>query len=109
MKTITIRLETSRITDKESFHDEFVRLLGFPDFYGRNMNAWIDCMAYLKEPDADMSSIHLKEDEVLLLEITQTDEFKKRCPELFDDLIECSAFVNERHGCSLITLAFLGH
>jgi RNAse (barnase) inhibitor barstar len=34
------------ITDWDSFHDTFAVALGFPDFYGRNMNAWVDCLTY---------------------------------------------------------------
>ncbi len=34
------------ITDWGTFHDTFAQALGFPDFYGRNMNACIDCLTY---------------------------------------------------------------
>ena len=39
-----VRIPTSEIVDWESFHSVFQRVLGFPEFYGRNMNAWIDCL-----------------------------------------------------------------
>ena len=30
--------------------------MGFPGFYDRNMNAWIDCMSYIDELGAGMNS-----------------------------------------------------
>ena len=91
-----VSLDTTRIKDRDSFHDEFARAFGFPDFYGRNMNAWIDCMSYLDEPESGMTSIPLEKGEPIVLDIPAALEFKTRCRELFDDLIECSAFVNKR-------------
>ncbi len=46
-----VRLDCDRITDWESFHSLFAEVFGFPDFYGRNMNAWIDCMSYLDDSE----------------------------------------------------------
>lgn len=37
-----IPIPTNRITDWHTFHEVFAATLGFPDYYGRNMNAWID-------------------------------------------------------------------
>lgn len=65
-------------------------------FYGRNMNAWIDCMTCLDEPDASMSSIHCEAGKTLTIELENVKEFKKRCLEQFNAIIECSAFVNWR-------------
>jgi hypothetical protein len=31
------------------------------------------------------------------IEITDTEGFKSRLPEIFDALVECVAFVNQRH------------
>ena len=39
----------SQITDWETFHDTFAQALGFPGFYGRNMDAWIDCLTSADE------------------------------------------------------------
>ena len=48
-----VRLDCDRITDWDSFHAVFAEVFGFPNFYGRNMNAWIDCMTYLDDPEWD--------------------------------------------------------
>ena len=51
-----VRMDCDRITDWESFHSLFAEVFGFPDFYGRNMNAWIDCMSYLDDSEGGMTS-----------------------------------------------------
>src|SRR5688572_7987636 len=45
MSNIVIKIDTQRITDWKSFHNLFAEVFGFPGFYGRNMDAWIDCMS----------------------------------------------------------------
>jgi hypothetical protein len=90
------RLETESISDWQSFHEACRKVFGFPDFYGMNMDAWIDCMSYLGE-DAGMTRFHLADGESLHIEISATESFKGRLPEIFDALVECSAFVNRRY------------
>ena len=41
----------SQINDWDTFQDTFAQALGFPGFYGRNMDAWIDCLTYADEDD----------------------------------------------------------
>ena len=106
----TVRLDTSSISDWDSFHKTCREVFGFPDFYGMNMNAWIDCLTYLDEGDG-MSRFHLAAGERLNIEVSDTKSFNARLPEIFDALVECSAFVNQRYleaGKSpLLSLVFL--
>ena len=39
-----VRIDGDRIVDWDTFHNVFTEAFGFPGFYGRNMNAWIDCL-----------------------------------------------------------------
>lgn len=91
-----IRLRTEQIADREEFHNQFQRLVGFPAFYGRNMDAWIDCMSSLRDGDG-MTAVVLGPDEALEIEVPDAVEFRLRAPELFQDLVDCSAFVNRRY------------
>jgi len=91
-----VRIDANRIMDRATFHSVFAEALGFPDFYGRNMDAWIDCMTHLDDPDSGLSKARVKPGEVLSLVIENAADFKKRCPEQFADLVECAAFVNWR-------------
>jgi hypothetical protein len=74
----------------------FQSTLGFPDFYGRNMDAWIDCMAYIDDPRTKMTGISVAEGELVALRIDDAPDFERRCPELYQALSECAAFVNYR-------------
>jgi hypothetical protein len=91
-----VQIDGSRIMDWDSFHDYFAVRFGFPGFYGRNMDAWIDCMTCLDAPDEDLSSFHVPAGETVVLCISDADALKKRCAEVLESLVECSAFVNWR-------------
>ena len=84
------------MVDWPSFHDVFQRELGFPDFYGRNMNAWIDCVTSVDTPSDGMTTVTVQPGEILVLRIDEPFEFRGRCPEQYDALVECTAFVNYR-------------
>ena len=96
MEIVRARIEGESIRDWNSFHDEFQRVFGFPDFYGRNMNAWIDCMTSLASPGDGMTKIHCPAGGALVLEIPDAKDLKKRRPELLEAILECAAFVNFR-------------
>jgi hypothetical protein len=96
MQTTIIAIPAGQITDWDSFHSVSEAVLGFPDFYGRNMDAWIDCMSYLDEPSSGMTSVPVKAGELVALRIDDAPDFQRRCPERYDALIECAAFVNHR-------------
>ena len=91
-----VRLDCSRITDWDSFHSAFAEAFGFPKFYGRNMNAWIDCLSYLDDPGSEMTRITMPPCGVVTLHLEGIVEFAARCPEQYAALVECSAFVNWR-------------
>lgn len=92
----TARLNTQSISNWHSFHEVCKQAFGFPDFYGKNMNAWIDCLTYLDEGDG-MSRFHLAEGEILSIEIPGAESFNCRLPEIFKALIDCTAAVNRRY------------
>lgn len=91
-----ITVPVDQIQDWDSFHSVFQSTLGFPDFYGRNMDAWIDCMTYVDDPPSGMTSVSVPKGAVLILRIDDAPGFQRRCREQYDALVECSAFVNHR-------------
>ena len=91
-----VRIDTTRIRDWASFHDVFTEAFGFPGFYGRNMDAWIDCMTSLADPDDGMTTVHAPKGGVVVLQLDGVDDFALRCPEQYRAVVECSAFVNWR-------------
>jgi hypothetical protein len=91
-----IKVDTRQITDWNSFHEVFRALMGFPITYGHNMNAWIDCMSSLDNPEAGMSTIHVLRGHVVTLLLEHVEDFEKRCPEMLLAICDGSAFVNWR-------------
>jgi len=89
-------LDGMKIRDWDSFHSECSSAFGFPAFYGRNMNAWIDCLTYIREGDG-LSRYQLGPDDPLVIHVFAAAEFKTHAPEIFDALIECATAVNLRH------------
>lgn len=96
MDTKIVTVPVDQINDWPTFHAVFQRTLGFPAFYGRNMDAWIDCMTSLDLPEDGMSTVTVPRGGLVILAIDGADDFKRRCPEQYDALIEGSAFVNYR-------------
>jgi hypothetical protein len=96
MQTTVVTIPTDQITDWDSFHSVCKTAFGFPDFYGRNMNAWIDCMTYLDEPPSGMTNISVDVGDLVTLRIDDAPDFRRRCPEQYAALVECTAFVNYR-------------
>src|SRR6516225_4569921 len=91
-----VKVDTRRIADWETFHDVFAEIFGFPNFYGRNMNAWIDCLTSLDNPSAGMTRMHVPQGGVLVLELEYVNDLASRCPEQYAAIVECAAFVNWR-------------
>jgi hypothetical protein len=102
-----VTIDARRITDFESFHDVFAEVLGFQEFYGRNMDAWIDCMSYLDDPESQMTSIHATRSDPLVLHI---DHARDLPSDVFAALNECAAFVNWRRtdtgGSAILALSY---
>jgi len=89
----TVHVDASKIADWESFYDAFATAFGFPEFFGRNMDAWIDCMSSL---DEEFNGIHVPPGELVCVALDHAQEFKLRCPIQYEAFVECSAFVNWR-------------
>jgi hypothetical protein len=89
----TVVLDAARIADWDSFHAVSAASFGFPAFYGRSMNAWIDCLTDL---DGGMSRVALKSHETLTIELRGAGDFAERCPEIALALMSATAAINAR-------------
>ena len=85
MKIEQHTIDGNQIQDWASFHAAFSTELDFPDYYGNNMDAWIDCMSDLYDKET-LAAITIK----------NAASLKERKPEIYNALVECSAFVNWR-------------
>jgi RNAse (barnase) inhibitor barstar len=89
-------LDAARIVDLDSFHEESRQAFGFPEFYGCNMDAWIDCLSYLRDDDA-MSKFRLGPDETLQIELTHAEALRQTAPDILTELTLCVDAINERY------------
>lgn len=89
----TIHIDASEIWDWPSFYDAFADAFGFPQYFSRNMDAWIDCLTNLNE---ECSEVQVAPGELICITLDHAAGFKIRCPEQFSAFVECSAFVNWR-------------
>lgn len=94
------RVNGKDICTWQNFHDYFESEFNFPGYYGRNMDAWNDCMSDIVEA------------EIITLHITSVNELKEKGLDIYEAIVECSAFVNwrctEKGGLPLIALSFYG-
>jgi RNAse (barnase) inhibitor barstar len=79
-------IDGKAISDWSAFHNYFAEEFDFPSYYGRNMDAWNDCMSDLGDGDI-----------VITLLVQDMKFLKNANREIYDALIECSAFVNWRY------------
>ncbi|MBW8285202.1 MAG: barstar family protein [Rhizobium sp.] len=105
-------MDGKRLIGVDDFHSEFATAFGFPGFYGRSMDAWINCMSYLDEPDAGMSRLTVEPGNAVTIRIDNYSHFKQAAPQQWIDLLECAAFVNWRRTevgrGAILALAFYG-
>ena len=96
MKFTCVEIDCDVITEWDSFHSVFADAFGFPDFYGRNMDAWIDCMTSLDAPEDGLTTIHAPEGGCVVLTPLNLRSLAMRLPDIHAAIVECSAFVNYR-------------
>jgi len=92
-------IDGKTISDWAAFHAFFSAEFGFPSFYGKNMDAWIECIDDVDDGDT-----------ITTLLVHNAKYLKMTSPQIYDAFIECSAFVNWRHvsqaGQPVLALAF---
>jgi RNAse (barnase) inhibitor barstar len=89
-------LNGASILGWDTFHSESRAAFGFPDFYGHTMDAWVDCLSYLRDEDG-MTRFRLKPNEVLEIVVKDSAQMRERVPELLEEMTFCIAGINERY------------
>jgi len=82
---ISFDFDAKEILDWNSFHDFFYNTCGFPNYYGRNMDAWIDCIS-------DLNS----NGQFVVINFKNMKQLKTNHSEIFEALIDSASFVNYR-------------
>ena len=95
-----ISVNGATIVDWPSFHDEFNRTFRFVDGYGRNRDAWIDCMTDLHGPKA-LSGLRLPAGEQIEIVLNGSAAMAKSYPELFAELLRLVRYANNLYAEAL--------
>jgi RNAse (barnase) inhibitor barstar len=89
-------LNGASILGWDTFHSECQQAFGFPDTYGKTMDAWVDCLSYLRDEDG-MTKFRLKPNEVLEIVVKDAAAMRERVPDLLEEMTFCVAGINERY------------
>jgi hypothetical protein len=89
-------LNGAAIVDEASFHAESRQAFGFPESYADSIDAWVDCMSYLRDEE-NMTKFRLKPNEVLEIIIADADKMKAAVPDLLEEITFCVGGINERY------------
>jgi hypothetical protein len=60
------------------------------------MDAWVDCLSYLRDEDG-MSTFRLREDEVLQIVVKHSDKMREQAPDVLEEMAFCIIGINERY------------
>lgn len=91
-----VHLDGEKIHTWDDFHHESKHQFGFPSYYGNNLDAWVDCLSYLRDSD-NMTKFKLKPYEKISIEINHSAALKKHIPELIDEISYCVTMLNEHY------------
>jgi hypothetical protein len=91
-----IRIDARRLSDSAALHATMSEAFGFPDWYGRNLDALVDCLAHLDDPKAGMSRVQVFPGQVALLALDHVDDPDQPRSEPLRKLLDVVAFVNWR-------------
>jgi len=92
----SVELNGAAIDSWDSFHAECRRAFGFPEFYANTLDAWVDCLSYLRDEDG-MTRFRLKPDEVLRIVVKDAAAMREKVPDLLEEVSFCVAGINERY------------
>ncbi len=92
----SVEIDGAAIGDWTSFHAQCKLALGFPAYYAGTMDAWVDCLSYLRDEDG-MTRFHLKPDETLEIVVRDAAQMRQQVPDILEEVTFCVAGINERY------------
>lgn len=89
-------LDAAQLPDWNAFHAASKAAFGFPDYYGANMDAWIDCLSYLRDEEG-MSRFRLAPKETLDITLSNSQIWREQQSEMLEELQFCIEAINDRY------------
>ena len=93
MKLKKLSVDFRQVQNLEEMHNALAKIFDFPDFYGKNVNALIDCWSSLRYPENGMVGVSIDKDESLLLEVKAMSRLD---PIMMNHFVNAVEGVNER-------------
>lgn len=93
MKFKKISVDFRQVNTLDEMHEALMKVFHFPDFYGKNVNALIDCWSSLRYPEDEMVGVTIDKDESLLLEVKAMSRLN---PIMMNHFVNAVEGVNER-------------
>jgi hypothetical protein len=86
---IPLKLDLTETSDLSDMHHRLAKVFGFPEFYGKNYPALVDCLSSLRYPEDGMTSVALASDsEVIELQVRGLASCNKDILSIFLSAIE---------------------
>lgn len=92
---VVVTVDGAAMITADAMHAELARAFGFPDWYGHNLDALLDCLSSLDEPG--MSALALAPDATVTLAITAAAAIPAP---LYHALLDVVAAANQRVGAA---------
>lgn len=92
-----IRIDARRLKNSAALHTTLSETFGFTAEYGKNLDALVDCLTSLDDPDAGMSQIQMFPGQMALLVLDHCAEIAGKPQEAqVRSLVDVVSFVNWR-------------
>ena len=92
----TFRIDGRRITKWDRFHEVLFATFNFPNYYGRNLNAWIDSMTLIDGDEERLAGGLIRRGDLIVIELAFAKALKAQAPDIYEFIFEGAAFVNGR-------------
>ena len=92
----TIEIDGARIKHWSSFHLQCTQAFGFPATYANTMDAWVDCLSYLRDAE-NMTQFELKPNEQLAIIVINSALMREQAPDILEEMAFCIGGINERY------------
>lgn len=92
----SLEIDGAAIDGWDSFHAVCKKAFGFPEFYANTIDAWVDCLSYLRDADG-MTKFRLLPNEKLEIVLKDSAVMREKAPDLLEEVTFCIAGINERY------------
>ena len=91
-----VRIDARRLTATAALHAVLDEAFGFAPGYGKNLDALVDCLTHLDDPQFSPSRVQVFPGQVALLVVEHTQGMGKPAAAQVKVLVDAVAFVNWR-------------